>query len=98
VHAYGGAIDVNPVENPYVESGRVHPRAGRAYLDRSRRRPGSSCLQEPQIPRIALIESAASTPGARSRPQCGRPRRAAGSRTGRISQRHPGRKSNLWNL
>ena len=39
-HAYGEAIDVNPVENPYLESGRVHPRAGRAYLDRSRRRPG----------------------------------------------------------
>jgi hypothetical protein len=40
VHAFGLAIDVNPVENPYVESGRVHPRAGRAYLDRSRIRPG----------------------------------------------------------
>jgi hypothetical protein len=40
VHAYGEAIDVNPVENPYLESGRVHPRAGRKYLDRSRVRPG----------------------------------------------------------
>jgi len=40
VHAYGLAIDVDPVENPYVEGGRVHPRAGRAYLDRSRVRPG----------------------------------------------------------
>jgi hypothetical protein len=40
VHAYGLAIDVNPVENPYIESGRVHPRAGRAYVDRSRIRPG----------------------------------------------------------
>jgi hypothetical protein len=40
VHAYGLAVDVNPVENPYLESGRVHPRAGRAYLDRSRIRPG----------------------------------------------------------
>ncbi|HYY64457.1 MAG TPA: M15 family metallopeptidase [Gaiellaceae bacterium] len=39
-HAYGEAIDVNPVENPYLEGGRVHPRAGRAYLDRSRVRPG----------------------------------------------------------
>ena len=39
-HAYGLAIDVNPVENPYLEGGRVHPRAGRAYLDRSRFRPG----------------------------------------------------------
>jgi D-alanyl-D-alanine carboxypeptidase len=39
-HAYGIAIDVNPVENPYVEGGRVHPRAGKAYLDRSNVRPG----------------------------------------------------------
>jgi hypothetical protein len=40
VHAYGLAIDVNPVENPYLEGGRVHPRAGRAYLDRARYRRG----------------------------------------------------------
>ena len=40
VHAYGEAVDVNPVENPYLESGRVHPRAGRAYLNRARIRPG----------------------------------------------------------
>jgi D-alanyl-D-alanine carboxypeptidase-like protein len=39
-HAYGQAIDVNPVENPYLEGGRVHPRAGRAYLDRADVRPG----------------------------------------------------------
>jgi hypothetical protein len=40
VHAFGLAIDVDPVENPYIEGGRVHPRAGRAYLNRSRIRPG----------------------------------------------------------
>jgi len=39
-HAYGLAIDVNPVENPYVAGGRVRPRAGKAYLDRSNVRPG----------------------------------------------------------
>ncbi len=39
-HAYGEAIDVNPVENPYLEGGRVHPRNGRAYLDRSNVRRG----------------------------------------------------------
>jgi D-alanyl-D-alanine carboxypeptidase len=39
-HAYGLAIDVNPVENPYLEGGRVHPRRGRVYLDRKRVRPG----------------------------------------------------------
>ncbi len=39
-HAYGEAIDVNPVENPYVQGARVSPPAGRRYLDRSRLRPG----------------------------------------------------------
>jgi hypothetical protein len=40
MHAYGLAIDVNPVENPYVWSGGVSPPAGRAHLDRTRYRPG----------------------------------------------------------
>ena len=40
MHAYGEAIDVNPVENPYVRGSTVSPPAGRAYLDRSRNRPG----------------------------------------------------------
>jgi hypothetical protein len=39
-HAYGHAIDVNPVENPYVSGGHVSPPAGAAYLDRSQRVPG----------------------------------------------------------
>ena len=39
-HAYGEAIDVNPVENPYLQSGRVRPPAGRRYLERSDVRPG----------------------------------------------------------
>ncbi len=37
-HAYGTAIDINPVQNPYVTpSGPIVPRAGRAYarVDRS---------------------------------------------------------------
>ena len=40
-HAYGHAIDVNPVENPYVTAdGYVSPPAGAPYADRSRRVPG----------------------------------------------------------
>ena len=39
-HAYGLAIDINPVENPYVHGGRVEPPAGRRYLDRARARRG----------------------------------------------------------
>jgi D-alanyl-D-alanine carboxypeptidase-like protein len=40
-HAYGRAIDVNPIENPYVtESGYVSPPAGAPYANRSHHRPG----------------------------------------------------------
>ena len=39
-HAYGRAIDLNPVQNPFVWSGGVSPPAGAAYLDRSDRRRG----------------------------------------------------------
>jgi D-alanyl-D-alanine carboxypeptidase-like protein len=39
-HAYGLAIDVNPVENPFILNGRVSPPAARGYLNRSRVRPG----------------------------------------------------------
>ena len=39
-HAYGLAIDINPLENPYIRHGQVLPPAGRAFLDRSRWRPG----------------------------------------------------------
>ena len=40
VHAYGEAIDVNPVENPYLEGGKVRPAAGAAFIDRANVRPG----------------------------------------------------------
>jgi hypothetical protein len=39
-HAYGRAIDVNPVENPYFEGGRVIPPAGARFANRSNVRPG----------------------------------------------------------
>lgn len=39
-HAYGTAIDINPVENPWVRDGQVEPEAGREYTDRSEHRPG----------------------------------------------------------
>jgi D-alanyl-D-alanine carboxypeptidase len=40
VHAYGEAVDVNTVENPYLDGGRVLPPAGRAYVERARYRKG----------------------------------------------------------
>ena len=39
-HAYGRAIDLNPIENPYVGCGRSRERASRPYLNRSRLRRG----------------------------------------------------------
>jgi len=39
-HAYGRAIDLNPIENPYVSGGRTSHPASVLYLDRTRRRPG----------------------------------------------------------
>ncbi len=40
-HAYGRAIDVNPIENPYVtRSGTTSHRASRTYLRRTPFRPG----------------------------------------------------------
>ncbi len=39
-HAYGRAIDINPLINPYVLDGEVLPPAGKKYTDRSARVPG----------------------------------------------------------
>jgi hypothetical protein len=39
-HAYGRAIDVNPIENPYVSGGTTSHPASRPYLDRRRIRRG----------------------------------------------------------
>ena len=36
-HASGRAIDINPVENPYVDGSNVSPRRGRDYVDPRRR-------------------------------------------------------------
>jgi len=41
-HAYGAAVDLNPVQNPYTDNrgAYVSPEAGREYLDRGDIRPG----------------------------------------------------------
>jgi len=39
-HAYGEAIDLDPVENPYVGCGMTRDKTALAFLDRSRRRRG----------------------------------------------------------
>jgi D-alanyl-D-alanine carboxypeptidase len=47
----GEAIDVNPVENPYLEGGKVLPPAGRRYVDRTMVRPGMA------VPDGTLVET-----------------------------------------
>jgi hypothetical protein len=40
MHAYGLAVDLNPVENPYVGCGQSRNPRARRYRDRSRHRRG----------------------------------------------------------
>jgi len=41
LHAYGRAIDINPLLNPYIDSsGHIEPATGGPWLDRSRTDPG----------------------------------------------------------
>ncbi len=39
-HAFGLAVDVNPLMNPYVQGSKVDPPEGAMYADRSRRDAG----------------------------------------------------------
>jgi D-alanyl-D-alanine carboxypeptidase-like protein len=39
-HAYGHAIDLNPIENPYIGCGKVYDPRMAPYVDRSKRRKG----------------------------------------------------------
>jgi hypothetical protein len=40
MHAYGLAVDINPIENPYTGCGRTRERASIPYLNRSKIRRG----------------------------------------------------------
>jgi hypothetical protein len=42
-HAYGRAIDVNPIENPFVSGGRTSHPASVPFLERTRCRAGMAC-------------------------------------------------------
>jgi hypothetical protein len=54
-HAYGRAIDLNPVQNPYVRGTTVLPAAGRAYVDRARPRPGMVLAGGPVVRAFAAV-------------------------------------------
>jgi hypothetical protein len=49
MHAYGLAIDLNPVENPYVSGSHVSPPAGEPFADRGRDAPGMVHAGDPVV-------------------------------------------------
>ena len=51
-HAYGRAIDLNPIENPYVSGGTTSHAASRRYVDRSRRRHPAEVLAGDPVTRV----------------------------------------------
>jgi len=55
VHAFGEAIDVNTVENPYVQGSDVTPPAGAAFLDRSQVRTGMAVAGGPLVRAFASV-------------------------------------------
>lgn len=54
-HAYGRAIDVNPLRNPYVTRGGVHPPGGREFVRRDGYVPGVITGSGPVVPAFARI-------------------------------------------
>lgn len=54
-HATGLAIDINPVQNPYVLDDRVYPEAAKEYLNRDDRRPGMLFEQDPVVEAFARV-------------------------------------------
>jgi hypothetical protein len=48
-HALGRAIDINPLQNPWLRGARVDPAEGRAYLDRDDVRPGMIVRSGPVV-------------------------------------------------
>ena len=54
-HASGRALDINPVQNPYVRGTTVLPAAGRAYVDRSCPQPGMVLAGGPVVRAFAAV-------------------------------------------
>jgi D-alanyl-D-alanine carboxypeptidase-like protein len=50
LHAYGRAIDINPLLNPYIDSkGSIEPTTAGPYLDRNRNDPGILHAGDPVV-------------------------------------------------
>jgi len=54
-HAYGRAVDVNPLENPYVSGSSVQPPGGADYLDRTDVRTGMAVTGGPLVSAFAAV-------------------------------------------
>jgi hypothetical protein len=54
-HAYGRAIDVNPIENPFVSGGRTSHPASVTFLDRTPCRAGMACPGNTLVRAFAAI-------------------------------------------
>lgn len=54
-HAYGGAIDINPVQNPFVTGSDVSPAAGVAFTTRDASIPGLITRDGPVVAAFAAI-------------------------------------------
>ncbi|MEO7804074.1 MAG: M15 family metallopeptidase [Actinomycetota bacterium] len=55
-HAYGRAIDINPIQNPYVSgNGKVSPPSAAAYKDRSKKEPGMILAGDSTVKAFASI-------------------------------------------
>ncbi len=49
LHAHGRAVDLNPLENPYVRSDSVQPAEGVQYLDRTKEKQGLLKWGDPAV-------------------------------------------------
>lgn len=54
-HAFGTAIDINPLVNPYVKGDFVDPEVGRPYVDRSADAPGMVTADDVVVQAFAKI-------------------------------------------
>lgn len=54
-HAYGRAIDLNPLQNPYVTGGGIHPPGGREFVRRDESRQGLITARGPVVQAFARI-------------------------------------------
>ena len=54
-HAFGRAIDINPIQNPAVDGSEVSPPGGSRFLDRSRRAKGLIWANDQVVRAFAAI-------------------------------------------